>query len=84
MDWKDGRFWPTVLPIMLSPLWRPPNISFGSISGAVRRAVRLSRSAYGRMDRTATSASGLTFFPIGLCWPTSIIPMALYMTSCFC
>jgi len=80
IDWKDRRFWPTVLPIMLITFvaaaqyffWEHFRLPFGATF------VSLALLTGEWIDRYV-SFWGWTFFPIGLCWPTSIIPMALYI-----
>ena len=80
IDWKDRRFWPTVLPIMLVTFvaaaqyffWEHFRLPFGATF------VSLALLTGEWIDRYV-SFWGWTFFPIGLCWPTSIIPMALYI-----
>ena len=80
IDWKDRRFWPTVLPIMLVTFvaaaqyffWEHFRLPFGATF------VTLALLTGEWIDRYV-SFWGWTFFPITLCWPTSLVPMALYI-----
>ena len=80
IDWKDRRFWPTVLPIMLVTFpaaaqyyfWEHFRLPFG----ATFLTLALLTGEW--IDRYV-SFWGWTFFPITLCWPTSLVPMALYL-----
>ena len=80
IDWKDRRFWPTVLPIMLVTFPAAAQyyfwVHFRLPFGATFLALALMTGEW--IDRYV-SFWGWTFFPITLCWPTSIIPMALYL-----
>jgi methane/ammonia monooxygenase subunit A len=80
VDWKDRRFWPTVLPIMLITFPAAAQyffwVHFRLPFGATFLCLALITGEW--IDRFV-SFWGWTFFPITLCWPTSIIPMALYL-----
>jgi len=80
VDWKDRRFWPTVLPIMLVTFPAAAQyffwVHFRLPFGATFLCLALLTGEW--IDRYV-SFWGWTFFPITLCWPTSLIPMALYL-----
>jgi methane/ammonia monooxygenase subunit A len=80
IDWKDRRFWPTVLPIMLVTFpaaaqyffWNHFKLPFGATFLILALLV-------GEWINRYTNFWGWTYFPINLVWPTSLVPMALFL-----
>ncbi|WP_084143866.1 bacterial ammonia monooxygenase, subunit AmoA [Methylocapsa acidiphila] len=80
IDWKDRRFWPTVLPIVLvtfpaaaqAYFWESFRLPFGAtflVLGLL----------FGEWVNRYTNFWGWTYFPISLVWPTSLVPAALFL-----
>jgi len=80
IDWKDRRFWPTVLPIMLVTFpaaaqyyfWTHFKLPFGATFLIIGLLT-------GEWINRYTNFWGWTYFPISLVWPTSLVPMALFL-----
>lgn len=80
IDWKDRRFWPTVLPIVLitfpaaaqAYFWESFKLPFGATFLVLGLLV-------GEWINRYVNFWGWTFFPISLVWPTVLLPMALFL-----
>ncbi|WP_425284387.1 bacterial ammonia monooxygenase, subunit AmoA [Methylocapsa palsarum] len=80
IDWKDRRFWPTVLPIVLVTFpaaaiyyfWEHFRLPFGATFCVLGLLV-------GEWINRYVNFWGWTYFPISLVWPTALVPMALFL-----
>jgi methane/ammonia monooxygenase subunit A len=80
VDWKDRRFWPTVLPIMLITFPAAAHYYFWNHFRLPIGATFLCCGLLiGEWINRYINFWGWTFFPISLVWPTSIVPMALFL-----
>jgi methane/ammonia monooxygenase subunit A len=80
IDWKDRRFWPTVLPIMLVTFPAAAQYFFWNhFRLPIGATFLLLALLMGEWINRYVNFWGWTFFPINLVWPTSFIPDALFL-----
>jgi methane/ammonia monooxygenase subunit A len=80
VDWKDRRFWPTVIPIVgvtfpaaaQAYFWLKFKLPFGATFVVLGLLV-------GEWVNRYNNFWHWTYFPISLVWPTQLIPSALFL-----
>ncbi len=80
IDWKDRRYWPTVVPIVTIPFvaaaqyffWEKFRLPFGATMVVLGLM-------FGEWINRYVNFWGWTWFPVNFCWPTVLLPGALFI-----